>query len=133
MEPSDRYLTLHTSGRLAYVSKADGGEPEVEVSQPSDCLALQRDDIVCDEIVSMEVLVGYRFTTMINGPAEPEPPCVWQRALQHLLTIYQPQYCYIHTEGTETGLGEEVRVEVAGKGVYIGYWDGEQDRLCITK
>ena len=73
------------------------------------------------------------FTSEVNGPAQPESPGVWQTAVHHLLNIYEPRYCYIHTAGTETGLSDEVRVEVESHIYYRGFWDDEHHVLSLAR
>ena len=126
-------MRVAASGRSAFVTRAQGNRARIAVNQPSDCLALQRDHIVCTEVDSIEVWFGYEFTSQINGPEQPESPEVWQTALHHLLNAYKPRYCYIYTGGTETGLGEEVNLDIETQGSYRGFWDDEQHVLSLTR
>ena len=126
-------MRVSGSGRSAFVSEEVHGEATVLVSQPSDCLALQVDHIVCTEVDTIDVWFGYNFTSQINGPEHPEPPGVWQTALHHLLSTYKPRYCYIHTGGTETGLDEEVNVVISQQESFSGFWDDEHDVLSIRR
>ena len=126
-------MEIKSSGRSAFVIKAEGSEALIAVNQPSDCLALQRDDIVCRELDAIDVWFGYKFTSQINGPAQPEPPEMWQRALTHILKTYRPYYCIIHTGGTETGLGEEVRLEVDRQDQFRGFWDEKHHVLSLIR
>ena len=105
-------MRVAASGRSAFVTEAQGDTATIDVNQPSDCLALQRDHIACTEVACIKVSFGYGFTSNINGTAQPESSEVWQKALHHLLNTYKPRHCYVYTGGTETGLGEEVNVEV---------------------
>ena len=132
MEPGFQQLRLNGSWRSAFVTKAEDGTAHIKVSQPSDCLALQREHVVCTDILVIVVQFGDRFTSQINGPQHPEPPEVWQTALYHLLNTYKPRYCYIYTGGAETGLAQ--RFELVGLNViYTGYRDDEQHKLFLSK
>ena len=126
-------MRVAASGRSTFVTKAQGNTAMIEVNQPSDCLALQRDHIACTEVDDIHVWFGYDFTSAVNGPSHPESSEEWQKALHHLLNTYKPRYCYIYTRGTETGLGKEVRVEVETQGCYRGSWDSEKDLLSLKR
>ena len=126
-------MRVSASGRSAFIIEAQGRTARIEVNQPSDCLALQRDHIACSEVDSILVGFGYKFTSEINGPVQPELPEVWQTALYHLLITYQPQCCFLCTGGTETGLGEVVNVGGETQGCYRGFWDDKQNVLSLTR
>ena len=126
-------MTNSGSGRSAFVTKAEGRQVCIEVSQPSDCLGLQREHVVCTDILAIDVWIGYSFTSTVNGPSQHEPPEMWQKALQHILNIYNPEQCYIHTAYTVTGTGDEVRVQTESKRVYNGFWDEKQCRLSLMR
>ena len=125
-------MRVSGSGRSAFVSKEVDGESTVLVSQPSDCLALSRNE-KCVKVEKLQAWFGYRFTSRINGPEHLEPPEVWQTALHHLLNTYEPQYCYLHTGGTETGLGDELRVDLEAQGCFQGFWDDKQHVLSLIR
>ena len=133
LEPGFRHVRIRGSGRSAFVIEAQDDEAKILVNQPSDCLALQVDHIVCTEVDNIDVWFGFKFTSRINGPEHPEPPEVWQTALHHLLSTYKPRYCYLHTGGTETGLGEEVNVVISQQESFSGFWDDEHDVLSIKR
>ena len=132
LDPGFRHVRVAGSGRLAFVTKAEGDDAKIEVNQPSDCMALQRQHVVCSKVNSIDVWFGYKFTSRINGPKHPESPEVWQTAVHHLLNTYQPRLCSIHTEGTETGLPDEIMVEVDDKRCYRGFWDDKERVLSLT-
>ena len=113
--------------------KANDLLAHIKVSQPSDCLALQREHLFCTDIVSIDVWIGSKFTLHVNGPSHPEPPEVWQKALQHLLNTYDPEQCYIHTDDTQTGLGDEVRVQTESNSVYVGFWSKTRGVLSLNR
>ena len=133
LDPGFRHVRVTGSGRLAFVTKAEGDVAVIAVNQPSDCVALLRQHVVCSKVDSIDVWFGYSFTSRINGPEQPESTEVWQTAVQHLLNTYQPRSCYVHTGGTETGLPDEVRVEVNGKRGYSGFWYDKQQLLSLTR
>ena len=133
LDPGFRPVRVTGSGRLAFVIEADGLTAVIAVNQPSDCMALQRQHVVCSEVDSIDVWFGYRFTSQTNGPKQPESPEVWQTAVHHLLNTYRPRYCFIYTGGTETGLPDDVRMEVNGKRCYRGFWDHKQHVLSLRR
>ena len=126
-------MRVAASGRSAFVTRVQGDTAAIAVNQPSDCLALQRDHIACTEANDIHVWFGYNFTSNINGPSQPESCEEWQKALHHLVNTYKPLFCYIYTGGTETGLGEEVNVEVEGHQRYTGFWDDKHHVLSLTR
>ena len=126
-------MRVAASGRSAFVTVAQGNTANIEVNQPSDCLALQRDHIACTEVDDINVWFGSIFTSAVNGPSHPESSEEWQMALHHLLNTYKPRFCYIHTRGTETGLGEEVNVEVEEHQRYRGFWDDKHHVLSLRR
>ena len=133
LDPGFRHVRVTGSGRLAFVTKAVGDYAKIEVNQPSDCMVLQRQHVVCSKVDCIDVFFGYKFTSWINGPEQPESPEVWHTAVHHILNTYQPRFCYIHTGSTETGLPDEVTVEVDGKRCYRGFWDDKQHVLSLTR
>ena len=126
-------MRVAASGRSAFVTRVQGKTAMIEVNQPSDCLALQRDHIACTEVEVIIVWFGYKFTSKVNGTAHPESSEEWEMALHHLLNTYKPGYCYIYTGGTETGLGEKVNVDVEGHQRYRGFWDDKQHVLSLIR
>ena len=126
-------MRVAASGRSAFVTKAQGQTATIEVNQPSDCLALQRDHIACNKVYGIDVWFGYNFTSKVNGPEYLESSEEWQKALHHLLNTYKPQYCFTYTGGAETGLGEVVRVKVETQQCYRGSWNGEKNVLTLKR
>ena len=132
-QTSFQQLRIHGSKRSAFVIQALNGCAVLMVNQPSDCLAFQRNLTGPGEVQTITVWVGHKFTSQINGLAEPETPEVWQTALHHLLNTYKPRFCFFHTGGKETGLVEEVRVQAGANNVYIGFWNEKQHTLCLIR
>ena len=126
-------MRVAASGRSAFVIRAQGESATIEVNQPSDCLALQKEHIACTEVDVIYVWFGYKFTSTVNGPAHHESSEEWHKALHHLLNTYKPGYCYIHTLGTETGLGKKVRMEVDTQRCYRGFWNSEKNLLTLKR
>ena len=133
LEAGFKQVTVCGSGRSAFVTKAEGRVASIKVSQPSDCLALQREHVVITDTLAIQVWIGYHFTSVVNGPSQPEPPEVRQTALQHLLNIYDPKKCLIYTYDTKTGLGDEVRVQTNSNKVYNGFWNKNQQVLSLIR
>ena len=133
LDPGFRHVRVAASGRSAFVTRAQGDTATIDVNQPSDCLALQRDHIACTEINDIDVMFGYKFTSRVNGTAHHESSEEWQKALHHLLNTYKPHFCSIYTGGTETGLGEEVNVEGEGHQHYRGFWDDNKQVLSLRR
>ena len=133
LEAGFKQVTVCGFGRSAFVTKAEDRQVRIEVSQPSDCLALQREDVACTDILVIQVWIGYHFTSVVNGPSQPEPPEVWQKALQHLLNTYDPENCFIYTNDTKTGLGDKVRVQTKSNRVYNGFWNENQRVLSLIR
>ena len=115
-------MRLNGSGRSVFVLEAEAKDhlPHIKVRKPSDCLALQREYVVCTDIVSIDVGMGASFASYTS---QPEPPEVWQKAVHHILNTYDPEQCYIVTHCKKTGLGDEVRVQTDSNRIYIGVWD----------
>ena len=126
-------MRVAASGRSAFVIEAQGQRAIIDVNQPSDCLAFQKEHIACTDVDDIDVMFGYKFTSTVNGPEHHESSEVWHKALHHLLNTYKPCFCYIYTGGTETGLGEEVNVEGEGHQHYRGFWDEKQDVLSLIR
>ena len=133
LEAGFKQVTVCGSCRSAFVTKADGCQVRIYVSQPSDCLALKREHVVCTDNPVIHVWIGYNFTSVVNGPSQTEPPEVWQTALQHLLNTYDPELCYIHSDDSKTGLGNEVRVQTKSNRVYNGFWNENQRVLSLIR
>ena len=133
LEAGFKQVTVCGSGRSAFVTKAEGCVASIKVSQPSDCLALQREHVVITDTLAIQVWIGYHFTSVVNGPSQTEPSEVWQKALQHLLNTYNPEKCYIHSDDTKTGLGDEVRVQTKSNRVYNGFWNENQQVLSLIR
>ena len=73
------------SSRSVFIVRAGGNGAVIEVSQPSDCLLLQRDSVQCDHLERLVVLFGDTFINNIKGPPEPQSTDTWKEALHHLL------------------------------------------------
>ena len=123
----------HHSSRSVFITKADGTRVQVGVSQPSDCLLLQRDHVCCTKVDNLHVYFGDTFTETINGPSEHQPPETWQQALHHLLDTYKPAECYVYTEGFSTGIEDGHQVELADGECYRAYWNMTRDLLSIAR
>ena len=126
-------MKVPASERSAFINEIEDGKVTIEVHQPSDCLALLRNYVRCDEVHIIHVWIGYKLTSQINGPTESESPEVWQTAVHHLLNTYKPHYCHIYCNGAETGLEEDIEVQDEAQGCYRGFWDDKQHTLSIIR
>ena len=121
------------SSRSVFITKAQDCQARIEVSQPSDCLLLQRDHVQCSHVVVLNVLSGYSFTNNINGPPEPQSPDTWEEALHHLLDTYRPTWLFLHTSGSHTDIENGYKVDLSDETSYIGFWNESQRVLSIIR
>ena len=121
------------SSRSVFIISAEGNEAVIQVSQPSDCLLLQRDHVQCSHLEELTVCVGYDFTNNINGPPELQSPDTWKEALHHLLDTYRPCWLYLHTCESHTGIENGHKVELADGTSYSGFWNESQSLLGIRR
>ena len=133
LEPGFQQVKDPDSSRSVFITSAEANEADIEVSQPSDCLLLQRDHVQCSHLEELTVCVGYGFTNNINGPPEPQTPDTWKEALHHLLDTYRPTYLFLDTNGSHTGIENGHKVELADGTSYISFWNESQSLLSITR
>ena len=121
------------SSRSVFITRVEGNLAVIEVSQPSDCLLLQRDHVQCSDLELLIMWFDYRFTNNINGPSELQPPDTWKEALHHLLNTYRHRYLFLHTRGTHTGIENGHKVDLADGTSYSGFWNESQSILSIRR
>ena len=121
------------SSRSVFILRAEGNEAFIEVSQPSDCLLLQKDHVQCKHVEHFTVCVGYGFINNINGPPELQSPDTWKEALHHLLDTYRPTCLYLDTLGSHTCIENGHKVELADGTSYISFWNESQSLLSIRR
>ena len=121
------------SSRSVFIVSAQGNEVIIEVSQPSDCLLLQRDHVQCSQVESLTIAFGFDFTTKVNGPSELQSPDTWKEALHHLLNTYRPTYCDLTITGSQTGIQDGHQVDLTDGTSYKGYWNESKYILHIVR
>ena len=126
-------MKVPDSSRSVFISKAEGNEAVIEVSQPSDCLLLQRDHVQCSQVEDLCVVFGYNFINKINGPPELQSPDTWKKAIHHLLDTYRPTWFAIHTYESHTGVENGHEVELADETSYTCLWNESQSVLHIRR
>ena len=121
------------SSRSVFILRSEGNVADIEVSQPSDCLLLQRDHVQCSHLQQLTVWFGYSFTNNMNGPPELQSPDTWKEALHHLLDTYRPPRLYLLTRGSHTGIENGHKVELSDGTSYSGFWNESQSILSIRR
>ena len=121
------------SSRSVFITRAEGTRADFDVSQPSDCLLLQRDHIQCSHVYILTVGFDNRLTKNINGPPELQSPDTWKEALHHLLDTYRPILCVVLTNGSQTGIQDGHQVELTDGISYRGYWNEFHGQLTFKR
>ena len=133
LEPGFQQLKDPDSSRSVFITRVQYNEPVIQVSQPSDCLLLQRNHVRCKHVNSLTVLFGYDFINHINGPPELQSPDTWKEALHHLLDTYRPTYFNLHARESHTGFENGHKVDLANGTSYSGFWNESHSLLCIRR
>ena len=121
------------SSRSVFILGAECNEAVIEVSQPSDCLLLQRDHVQCSCLEELNVWFDHRLTYNINGPPELQSPETWKKAIHHLLNTYRPSRLYLLTRGSHTGVENGHKVELSDGTSYRSFWNESQSVLSIRR
>ena len=150
------------SSRSVFITLAEGNAAVIDVSQPSDCLLLQRDHVQCSRLDWLVVWFDYMFTNNINGTPEHQSPETWKKAIHHLIDTYRPSRlylltrgshtgienghkvelsdgtyrpdrCYVYTRRFNTGIEEGHQVELADEECYRAYWNMTHDELSFAR
>ena len=116
------------SSRSVFIISAEGTVATIEVSQPSDCLLLQRENVQRSCLERVTVWLGY-----INGPPEPQSPDTWKEALHHILDTYRPAWCNLHIKDSQTGIQDGYQVEMTDGTSYTGHWNESKNLLIIAR
>ena len=119
------------SSRSVLIMKAEGNEAIIEVSQPSDCLLLQRDHVQCSHVDILNVWFDNSFTNNINGLPKLQSSDTWKEALHHILDTYGPRHCTILA--SHTGIQDGHQVDLADGTSYRGFWNGSHKQLSIVR
>ena len=101
------------------------------LTQPSDCLALNT--AVTSTCKTLHVWCNDDLMQFVNGPAEDEPPETWHKAIRHLLSVYQPEYLYLHLNDVKTGIMEDFTVDLDGDNSYRALWDSDHEVLYLIR
>ena len=123
-------MRVNDSDRTVLVTESEN-TVAISVIQPSDCLSLRSDHVIYTDY--LDIRVSFEYTSVVNGPSQTDPPEVWEKALLHLLNIYDPSFCYIHTDDRETGIDDEVRVQTESNTVYMGFWNETRSVLSLAR
>ena len=133
LKPGFQQVKDPDSSRSVFITRAEGTRADVDVSQASDCLLLQRDHVQCSHVDVLTVGFDYGLTNNINGLPEPQSPDTWKKALHHLLDTYRPTYCFILTNGSQTGFQDGHQVDLADGTSYRGFWNKSHSKLTIKR
>ena len=116
-------MKIPGSSRSTFVIKAVDNRARIHISQPSDCVFLQRDDVQCSQVTGLTVAFDDGFTNDINGAVEQQPHDTWKEALSHLLNTYRPRWCNMETGISDTGIEDGHMVQLADGTTYGAYWN----------
>ena len=133
LEPGFQQVKDPDSSRSVFITRPEGNEAVIEVSQPSDCLLLQREHVLCNSVHLLTMGFNYRFTNYVNGPPKLQSLDTWKEALHHLLETYRPTYLFLNTNGSHTGIENGHKVDSADGTSYISFWNESQSLLSITR
>ena len=111
------------SSRSAFVIEAVNNKAWIHISQPSDCIFLQLDDVQCSQVTELTVAFDDGFTNDINEPVEQQPHDTWKEALHHLLNTYRPTWCDMETGISDTGIEDGQKVQLADGTSFGAYWN----------
>ena len=133
LEPGFQQVKDPDSSRSVFITRPEGNKAVIEVSQPSDCLLLQRDHVQCNYVEQLTVWFDDIFTNYVNGPPELQSPDTYKEALHHLLDTYRPSYLFLDTNGSHTGIENGHQVVLADGTSYISFWNESQSLLSIRR
>ena len=133
LDPGFQQVKDPNSSRSVFITRAEGNEAIIGVSQPSDCLLLMRDHVQCNHVHSLSMWFAYRFTNYVNGPPKLQSPHTWKEALHHLLDTYRPTYLFLDTNGSHTGIENGHKTDLSDGTSYISFWNESQNLLSITR
>ena len=131
--PEFNQVKIPGSSRSALVIKAVNNRAQINISRPSDCLFLQREDVHCSQVTQLTLYFHNDFINAINGPVEQQPPDTWKEALRHLLNTYRPRWCEMQTGNSDTGIEDGHKVQLADGTSYGAYWNQSHGILWNIK
>ena len=114
-------MKIPGSSRSAFVIKVVDNNAWISLSQPSDCVFLQREK--CSQVTDLTVYFDDGFTNDVNGPVEQQPHDTWKEALHHLLNTYRPTWCDMETGISDTGIEDGQKVQLADGTSFGAYWN----------
>ena len=119
------------SSRSTFVIRAVDNRAWIHISQPSDCVFLQRNAVECSEVRLLTVDFDDCFTNDINEPVEQQPHDTWKEALNHLLNTYRPMWCNMRTGNSDPGIEDGHKVQLADGTSYGACWNQLHNVLKI--
>ena len=122
------------SSRSVFVTRNDNDETIVMVSQPSDCLLLQRHHVQDSEVKSLAVEFNVKPIEQSDKPSDQQQfPDTWKKAIYHILNTYRPTFCYLYTGHYQTGVANGHEVQTMDGTSYGAYWNESQSLLSIRE
>ena len=127
LKPGFHQVKAPDSDMPVFIVRVEGNRADIEVSQPSDCLLLQRDHVQSIYVGELTVGFGYDFTNEIQSPD------TWKEALHHILDTYRPTQFNFHTLGSHTGIEDGHKVDLADGTSYRSFWNESKSVLSIIR
>ena len=132
-EQGFKRVKIPGSSRSAFVINVVDNYALLHISQPNDCVFLQRNAVECSQVTDLTVDFDDCFTNDINEPVEQQPHDTWKEALHHLLNTYRPTWCNMKTGNSDTGIEDGHKVQLADGTSYGAYWNQSHSVLKIRK
>ena len=132
-DPGFQHVNEPVSSKPVLVTKANDKEADIKISQPSDCLLLQRDDVKCHKMNELTIRFRSKHTDEVGVADKEQSTGIWKQALHHLLNTYRPTWCYVHTEHHQTGITNGHEVKMMDGTSYGAYWNESQSLLSIRE
>ena len=122
-EQGFKRVKIPGSSKSTFVMSAVDNRAWIHISQPSDCVFLERKDVECSQVTQLTVDFDDGFINDINGHVEQQPHDTWKEALHHLLNTYRPMWCDMKTGNSDTGIEDGQKVQLADGTSFGAYWN----------